>query len=193
MPTAPTPARTTASVSDNEAPANATATAPGANTTLTNPQGRTTRQSMGGVRAAEATSNQEATPPNGGDAPEPAASKPTTRQGSCQAASRARATKAEGRRMRNTRKTTTPLPTAVPTTQNVELTSAFVMAPYLCDAIFNEKSSDLLELIILTQDAATEFDARMPVTGAQKASNPHLQRSTQLHSQTGPLRSISGS
>jgi hypothetical protein len=54
----------------------------------------------------------------------------------------------------------TPLPTAALTTQNVKPTSTFIIAPFLCNAIFNKKSSDPVELIILAQDAATEFDAR---------------------------------
>jgi hypothetical protein len=48
---------------------------------------------------------------------------------------------------------------AAPTSQSIELTSAFIMAPFLCDAIFNEKSLNPLELIIIAQDAAIEFDA----------------------------------
>jgi hypothetical protein len=149
-PTAPTPARMIASGSGNKAPANATTMAPGANATAANPQGRTTHQSTGGARAVEATSNQEATPPNGGDAPEPATSTPMKRQGGHKAASRARATTAESRRMRNTRTAMTPLPTAALTTQNAKLTSTFIIAPFLCNAIFNKKSSDLVELIIFS-------------------------------------------
>jgi hypothetical protein len=38
---------------------------------------------------------------------------------------------------------------AAPTSQTIELTSAFVMAPFLCTAIFNKKTSDPLELITL--------------------------------------------
>jgi hypothetical protein len=38
---------------------------------------------------------------------------------------------------------------ATPTSQTIEVTLAFVMAPFLCDAIFNEKSSNPLELIVL--------------------------------------------
>jgi hypothetical protein len=49
---------------------------------------------------------------------------------------------------------------AAPTSQTIELTSAFVMAPFLCAAIFNEKTSDPLKLIILAQEAAMEFDVR---------------------------------
>jgi hypothetical protein len=33
------------------------------------------------------------------------------------------------------------------------------MAPFLCDTIFTEKPSNLLELIILAREVATEFDA----------------------------------
>ncbi len=138
---------------------------------------------------AEATSNQEATPPNGGEAPEPAASTLTTRQGGCQAASRARVTTAEGCRTRNTRMAMTPLQTTAPTTQNVELTSTFIMAPFLCNAIFNKKSSDPLELIVLLRMRPLSLT---PVTGARKASKPHLQRSMRPPSQTGPLQSILG-
>jgi hypothetical protein len=38
---------------------------------------------------------------------------------------------------------------AAPTSQTIELILAFVMAPFLCTAIFNKKTSDPLELIIL--------------------------------------------
>jgi hypothetical protein len=34
------------------------------------------------------------------------------------------------------------------------------MVPFLCNAIFTEKSSDPLELIILAREVATEFDTR---------------------------------
>ena len=38
--------------------------------------------------------------------------------------------------------------------------SAFIMAPFLCDAIFGERSTNPLQLIIVAREAATEFDAR---------------------------------
>jgi hypothetical protein len=47
---------------------------------------------------------------------------------------------------------------ATPTSQTIEVTLALVMAPFLCDAIFNKKSSDPLKLILLAQEAAIEFD-----------------------------------
>jgi hypothetical protein len=34
------------------------------------------------------------------------------------------------------------------------------MAPFLCNAIFNKKTSDPLKLVILAQEAAIEFNAR---------------------------------
>jgi hypothetical protein len=34
------------------------------------------------------------------------------------------------------------------------------MAPFLCDAIFRERSTNPLELIIVAREAATKFDAR---------------------------------
>ena len=49
--------------------------------------------------------------------------------------------------------------TAAPTSQPIEITSAFIVAPLLCNAIFNEKCSNPLELIIIAQEAAIEFDA----------------------------------
>jgi hypothetical protein len=49
--------------------------------------------------------------------------------------------------------------TAAPTSQLIEVTSAFIMAPFLCNAIFNKKSSNPLKLIIIAQEAAIEFDA----------------------------------
>jgi hypothetical protein len=48
---------------------------------------------------------------------------------------------------------------AAPTSQTIEVTSAFVMDPFLCDAIFNKKTSDALKLIILAREAAIKFDA----------------------------------
>ncbi len=42
----------------------------------------------------------------------------------------------------------------------------FIMAPFLCDTIFGERSTDPLQLIIVAREAATEFDARhMDVVG----------------------------
>jgi hypothetical protein len=67
----------------------------------------------------------------------------------------------------------TAIPTVTPTTQQLEVTSTFVMAPFLCDAIFTDKSSDLLELINLAREVATEFDARH--RGVEKI---HQQKST---------------
>jgi hypothetical protein len=48
---------------------------------------------------------------------------------------------------------------AAPTSQTIEVTSAFIMAPFLYAAIFNKKTSDPLKLIILAQESAMEFDA----------------------------------
>jgi hypothetical protein len=48
---------------------------------------------------------------------------------------------------------------ATPTSQTIKVTSAFVMAPFLCDAIFNKKSSDPLKLIVFAQEAAIKFDS----------------------------------
>jgi hypothetical protein len=65
-----------------------------------------------------------------------------------------------GQQNRNTRTVRMQPPIANPTTQLVELTSAFIMAPFLQDAIFNKKSTDPLQLIILAQEAANNFDGR---------------------------------
>jgi hypothetical protein len=54
-------------------------------------------------------------------------------------------------------------PTVPPTedpNQTLEIPLAFIMAPFLCDAIFGERSTDPLELIIIAREAATKFDAR---------------------------------
>jgi hypothetical protein len=54
-------------------------------------------------------------------------------------------------------------PTVPPTedpNQTLEIPLAFIMAPFLCDAIFGERSTNPLELIIVAREAATEFDAR---------------------------------
>jgi hypothetical protein len=54
-------------------------------------------------------------------------------------------------------------PTVPPTenpNQTLEIPLAFIMAPFLCNAIFGERSTDPLELIIIAREAATEFDAR---------------------------------
>ncbi len=37
---------------------------------------------------------------------------------------------------------------------------AFIMAPFLCNGLFDERPTNPLELIILAREAATEFDAR---------------------------------
>jgi hypothetical protein len=53
-------------------------------------------------------------------------------------------------------------PTVPPTedpNQTLEIPSAFIMAPFLCDTIFGERSTNPLELIILAREAATEFNA----------------------------------
>jgi hypothetical protein len=49
------------------------------------------------------------------------------------------------------------------------------MAPFLCNAIFNEKSSNLLELIIIAQEVAIEFDAhhRGPAGFANASATVH--------------------
>ncbi len=70
------------------------------------------------------------------------------------------------------------------------MTLAYVMAPFLCDAIFNEKTSDTLKLIILAQEAAIKFDA--PTTEAWQVLQTHLHRIMLPPSQTGPLQSILG-
>ncbi len=44
------------------------------------------------------------------------------------------------------------------TTRNLELTLAFIMAPFLSDALFDERSVYPLELIILARKAAVDFD-----------------------------------
>jgi hypothetical protein len=49
--------------------------------------------------------------------------------------------------------------TAALTSQSIEVTSTFIPALFLCNAIFNEKSSNPLELIIIARKAAIEFDA----------------------------------
>jgi hypothetical protein len=48
--------------------------------------------------------------------------------------------------------------TAAPTSQLIEVTSAFIMAPFLCNAIFNQKPSNPLELTIIAWEVAIEFD-----------------------------------
>jgi hypothetical protein len=77
--------------------------------------------------------------------------------------------------------------TAALTIQLKEVTSAFIMAPFLCDAIFNEKSSNPLELIIIAWEATIEFDAHHH--GAASFAK-RLQLLMQTLLQTGPLRSI---
>ncbi len=54
------------------------------------------------------------------------------------------------------------------------------MAPFLCNALFNERSTNPLELIILAREAATEFDARhRNVAGFANASaTDHVQAFT---------------
>jgi hypothetical protein len=49
-------------------------------------------------------------------------------------------------------------PTEVPN-QTLEIPSAFIIAPFLCNAIFGERSTNPLELIIVAREAATKFDA----------------------------------
>ena len=46
------------------------------------------------------------------------------------------------------------------TARNLALTSAFLMAPFLSNALFDEKSAYPLELIILAREAAVDFDNR---------------------------------
>ncbi len=48
--------------------------------------------------------------------------------------------------------------TQATTTRNLELTSAFLMAPFLSDALFDKRSVYPLELIILAREAAVDFD-----------------------------------
>jgi hypothetical protein len=43
------------------------------------------------------------------------------------------------------------------------------MAPFLCNAFFNEKSSNPLKLIIIVQEVAIEFDAHCGVVGFANA------------------------
>jgi hypothetical protein len=52
----------------------------------------------------------------------------------------------------------TSQPIVAPTNQIIEVTLAFVMAPFLCNAIFEERSSNPLELIVLAWEAAIEFN-----------------------------------
>ncbi len=55
---------------------------------------------------------------------------------------------------------TTAATTQAMTTRNLELTLAFIMAPFLSDALFDERSVYPLELIILAREAAANFDNR---------------------------------
>ena len=50
--------------------------------------------------------------------------------------------------------------TQATTAWNLELTSAFLMAPFLSNALFDERSVYPLELIILAREAAVNFDNR---------------------------------
>jgi hypothetical protein len=50
--------------------------------------------------------------------------------------------------------------TQATTARNIELTSAFLMAPFLSDALLDEKSAYPPELIILAREAAVDFDNR---------------------------------
>jgi hypothetical protein len=111
---------------------------------------------MGAAREAAGSRGKNATNPIEGDRTAPRA---TTRQGGCQGASRANATRTGGHGTRNTRTATTAIPAVTPPTRQLKVTSAFVMTPFLCNVIFTEKPSNLLELIILAREVATEFDA----------------------------------
>ena len=60
--------------------------------------------------------------------------------------------------------TVTSQPIVTPINQSIEVTLAFIMASLLCDAIFEERSSDPLKLIVLAWEAAIEFDICHPGT-----------------------------
>ncbi len=57
---------------------------------------------------------------------------------------------------------------------------AFIMAPFLCNALFDERCTNPLELIILVREAATKFDAgHRNVAGFANASaTDHVQAFT---------------
>jgi hypothetical protein len=74
------------------------------------------------------------------------AATPPTGRGHCGAMSRARTMMV------------TSQPIAAPTNQSIEVTPAFIMAPFLCSDIFEERSSNSLKLIVLAWEAAIEFD-----------------------------------
>ena len=125
---------------------------------------RSNRQSSGG-EAGQATINQA-------EAAATARTSNTTatrvRGGSRSNRSNTRRSQGQGGRGSGNRRssregaaeTTNAVPTGQPTTQTIEMPSVFIMAPFLCNAIFEERSSDPLQLIIAAREAATEFDAR---------------------------------
>jgi hypothetical protein len=109
---------------------------------------RTTKRSTGAVMWA-GTTNQAATPTNAATATAPATV--TTPRGG-------------GRRGARSRGGTTAIAapiiqSAAPTSQTIEVKSAFGMAPFLCNTIFNKKTSDPLKLIVLAWTVAIEFNA----------------------------------
>jgi hypothetical protein len=71
-------------------------------------------------------------------------------------------------------------PPAEEPNQIIKVTSAFIMAPFLCNALFDKRSTNPLELIILAREAATKFDARhRNVAGFANASaTDHVQAFT---------------
>ena len=63
------------------------------------------------------------------------------------------------------------------------------MAPFLSDALFDERSAYPLELIILARKAAVDFDNRHRVW---QVLETHQQSTTQVPSPIGPLLSTWG-
>ena len=108
---------------------------------------------------APAAANQAATPTPPATAPPTPTTRTTrSRNAAATAAAAAPAPQANGGVGRGQGASSAAAAAAQATT--VELTSAFLMAPFLSDALFDEKSTQPLELIILAREAAVDFDNR---------------------------------
>jgi hypothetical protein len=98
------------------------------------------------MTASGATTNQPTAQTTTAATAATTAAMPQTGRGHRGAKSRARTT------------TVTSQPIVAPTNQIIEVTSTFIIAPFLYNAIFQERSSDPLKLIVLAWEAAMKFD-----------------------------------
>ena len=90
----------------------------------------------------------------------PTARTTRSRNAAAAAGTTAPAPQASGRGGRGRMASFSAAATTATTARNIELTSAFLMAPFLSDALLDEKSAYPLELIILAREAAVDFDNR---------------------------------